>query len=185
MHLNTPGRMFDIIESIGVLHHLAAPLAGWRNLLSLLHPGGFMRLGLYSEYARQNEAMARDFIAKRGYKPIVEDIRRCRQDLMSMKDSGRFKKILSARDFYGMSECRDLLFHVQEHHYTLPRLKESIHQLGLTFIGFSLDADIMEQYQQRFPADQPKTDLDNWHIFETEHPDTFSGMYQFWVQKPD
>ena len=185
MHLNTLGRTFDIIESVGVLHHLAAPLAGWRILLSLLHPGGFMRLGLYSEYARQNEAMARDFIAKRGYKPIVEDIRRCRQDLMSMKDSGRFKKILSARDFYGMSECRDLLFHVQEHHYTLPQLKENVHQLGLTFIGFSLDADIMEQYQQRFPADQPKTDLDNWHIFETEHPDTFSGMYQFWVQKPD
>jgi len=185
MHLSTPGRTFDVIESVGVLHHLADPLAGWRKLLSLLRPGGFMRLGFYSEYARQSEAMARDFIAKLGYKPVAEDIRRCRQDLMSTENSGRFKQILSARDFYGMSECRDLLFHVREHRYTLPQLKENFRQLGLTFIGFSLDADIVEQYQQRFPADQPKTDLDNWHIFETENPATFTGMYQFWVQKPD
>jgi hypothetical protein len=27
------------------------------------------------------------------------------------------------------------------------------------------------------------TDLDRWHTLETEHPDTFSSMYQFWVQK--
>jgi hypothetical protein len=26
-------------------------------------------------------------------------------------------------------------------------------------------------------------DLDRWHAFETEKPDTFVGMYQFWVQK--
>jgi hypothetical protein len=27
------------------------------------------------------------------------------------------------------------------------------------------------------------TSLDNWHVFEQEHPHTFSNMYQFWVQK--
>ena len=27
------------------------------------------------------------------------------------------------------------------------------------------------------------TDLDSWHMFETENPTTFAGMYQFWVQK--
>jgi hypothetical protein len=26
-------------------------------------------------------------------------------------------------------------------------------------------------------------DLDRWHAFETERPDTFAGMYQFWLQK--
>jgi hypothetical protein len=28
------------------------------------------------------------------------------------------------------------------------------------------------------------TDLDGWHKFETSHPTTFSGMYQFWLQSP-
>jgi hypothetical protein len=27
------------------------------------------------------------------------------------------------------------------------------------------------------------TDLDRWHDIETKYPDTFSGMYQFWVRK--
>jgi hypothetical protein len=26
-------------------------------------------------------------------------------------------------------------------------------------------------------------DLDHWHAFETARPDTFAGMYQFWIQK--
>jgi hypothetical protein len=26
-------------------------------------------------------------------------------------------------------------------------------------------------------------DLKSWDVFEHEHPGTFAGMYQFWVQK--
>jgi hypothetical protein len=26
-------------------------------------------------------------------------------------------------------------------------------------------------------------DLDHWHGFEQEHPETFAGMYQFWIVK--
>ena len=37
-------RTFYLIESVGVLHHLADPLAGWRKLVALLRPCGVMRL---------------------------------------------------------------------------------------------------------------------------------------------
>jgi tetratricopeptide (TPR) repeat protein/SAM-dependent methyltransferase len=180
----TDGEMFDLIESVGVLHHLANPLAGWRELLALLRPGGFMRLGFYSEFARQNETDARHYIVAKGYAPNAEDIRRCRQDMTSPENAPRFRKILSARDFYTMSECRDLLFHVQEHLYTLPQLKENLRELDLAFLGFSLDSDISKRYRARFPEDISQTDLDKWHTFELENPDTFKGMYQFWLQKP-
>jgi hypothetical protein len=33
------------------------------------------------------------------------------------------------------------------------------------------------------PADQGMTNLAFWHLFETENPDTFAGVYKFWVQK--
>ena len=39
-------------------------------------------------------------------------------------------------------------------------------------------------YRGRFPDDPAMTDLDNWHVFETENPLTFLNMYQFWLQKP-
>src|SRR5262249_35925705 len=45
-------RTFDVIEAGGVLHHLDDPFAGWRVLLTLLRPGGFMYLGLYSALGR-------------------------------------------------------------------------------------------------------------------------------------
>ncbi len=85
MNLPSIGRTFDVIESSGVLHHLADPFAGWRVLLSMLRPGGIMRLGLYSEIARRDIVAARDFIAQRGYRPTADDIRRCRQELIDFR----------------------------------------------------------------------------------------------------
>ena len=46
----------DLIESLGVLHHLADPWEGWDRLLALLRPGGVMMLGLYSQPARRSKA---------------------------------------------------------------------------------------------------------------------------------
>jgi len=56
----------------------------------------------------------------------------------------------------------------------------------LIFLGFSIGRSTAHQYRQHFPDDADdalQTDLDRWHIFETENPDTFSTMYLFWVQK--
>ena len=59
---------FDVIEASGVLHHLGDPAQGWRVLLSLLRPGGFMHVGLYSALARADIRAARALIAERGYR---------------------------------------------------------------------------------------------------------------------
>jgi hypothetical protein len=40
-----------------------------------------------------------------------------------------------------------------------------------------------QNYRRRFPQDKAMTDLACWDTFEREHPHTFAGMYQFWVQK--
>lgn len=183
MELGAITQRFDVIESVGVLHHLADPLAGWRVLLGLLRPGGFMRLGFYSELARQNVVTARAHIAQQGYGASATDIRQCRQDLMSAELHGKYDKVLSFRDFFGMSECRDLLFHVQEHRFTVPQIKDALSLLGLNFIGFSVEASVARQYDAMFPVDTSRTNLDQWHVFETANPDVFAGMYQFWVQR--
>ena len=67
LQLGSIGRTFDMIQSVGVLHHLADPWAGWRVLISLLRPGGVMFVALYSEIARRDVVAARAFIAQRGY----------------------------------------------------------------------------------------------------------------------
>jgi hypothetical protein len=40
----------------------------------------------------------------------------------------------------------------------------------------------MQAFERRFPG--RATDLDRWHAYETEAPDTFVAMYQFQIQKP-
>ena len=54
LKLDSLDRRFDVIETAGVLHHLADPAAGWRLLLSLLRPNGLMFVGLYSALARRS-----------------------------------------------------------------------------------------------------------------------------------
>jgi SAM-dependent methyltransferase/tetratricopeptide (TPR) repeat protein len=182
LRLGSIGRQFDFIDASGVLHHLADPWQGWRVLLSLLRPAGTMQVGLYSELARPNIVRARALIAERGYRPIPEDIRRCREDIIA-SDDPLLKSLVTLVDFFTASECRDLLFHVQEHRITLPEIKSFLAANNLSFAGFILDLPVLQKFAAHFPERTALTDLDCWHTFETEAPDTFAGMYQFQVQK--
>jgi Flp pilus assembly protein TadD/2-polyprenyl-3-methyl-5-hydroxy-6-metoxy-1,4-benzoquinol methylase len=177
-------RTFDIIESVGVLHHLADPFAGWRTLLSRLRPGGFMHLGFYSQVARKHVVRAREFVAARGYASTPEDIRRFRRDLAAQDAAAELQCLSKMSDFYSTSECRDLVFHVQEHCLTLGQIESFISESGLDFIGFELDPKVLQHYCTRFTADPAATSLRNWACFEADNPKTFLGMYQFWIQKP-
>jgi tetratricopeptide (TPR) repeat protein/2-polyprenyl-3-methyl-5-hydroxy-6-metoxy-1,4-benzoquinol methylase len=177
------GRTFDIIESAGVLHHLPDPKAGSQVLVSLLRPGGFLFLALYSDIARRDIVRARDFIAAHGYRSTAEDIRRCRQDLMEASEGTPLRNVTYTVDFYSTSECRDLLFHAQENRTTLPEVKTFLASNQLRFLGFEIDPWTRYQYAAMFPEDRTMTDLDHWHDFERQCPYTFVRMYQFWAQK--
>ncbi len=186
MELGTLQRQFDLIESVGVLHHLEDPAAGWRILIDLLRPGGLMKIGLYSELAREDVVACRKLISDKEYSASTEDIRRCRQDIVSLSAEGNdvLSRIFSKNDFFSMSECRDLLFHVQEHRFTLPQLEEALTELELEFLGFEMrEQSALTAFRKHNPQDTDLTSLQLWHQFELENPDTFSNMYQFWCRK--
>ena len=183
LQLGSIGRTFDLVESVGVLHHLKDPWLGWRVLLTLLRPHGVMRIGLYSRLARADINRTRAYIAEKGYGRSAEDIRRCRQDLLSFPDNSPLKRATQSLDFFDTSSCRDLLFHVHEHQLTLPEIKAFLVGNDLQFLGFDVDPGVLQQYRLRCPDDETMTDLDRWHAFEIENPGTFLGMYQFFVQK--
>ena len=181
LELDALDRDFDVIESIGVLHHMKDPYAGWKALLSRLRPHGFMWLGFYSQAARRNIVEARARIAEQGLG--AADIRAFRQELADGKYGDGFGSVLKSEDFYSVSACRDLLFHTQEHRLQLPAIAEFLKQNSLSFLGFELDDAVLQAYRQRFPHDKAATDLASWDSFETENPGMFAGLYVFWVQK--
>ena len=183
LDLPRTGWEFDLILCTGVLHHMADPLAGWKVLCDMLNSTGMMRVSLYSAKARRKIRAARERIDAQNLTGQADDIREFRQGLLSDGGDSNLKTLLYSDDFYSMSGCRDLLFHVQERHYTLPEIRVALDQLELRFCGFEFDnAAPIKAFTARNPGPEALRDLQKWDAFEQWHPHTFAGMYQFWCE---
>ena len=183
LDLNSLNRKFDVIECVGVLHHMKNPLEGLKVLLDLLAPHGFLKLGLYSDIARQHIVKIREFIKKKKFKNTSEDIRNCRDQITKQNEDPLLHKVINNFDFYSTSGTRDLIFHVQEHRFTIPEISQILKNFNLEFLGFTIRPIVKEKYFQCFPEDKNNLSLDNWSRFEVDNPEIFKGMYQFWVRK--
>jgi tetratricopeptide (TPR) repeat protein/2-polyprenyl-3-methyl-5-hydroxy-6-metoxy-1,4-benzoquinol methylase len=183
LKLGSVGRTFDVIQSAGVLHHLDKPFEGWEILLSLLRPNGLMMLAFYSEIARRDIVRVRNLISKEGIGSSSQEIRDYRKYLLISSSSVDYGFATNSSDFFSASNCRDLLFHAQEHRMTIPILANFLKEHNLNFLGFEVDALVKRSYLSCFPNDPAATDLNNWNTYEQENPDTFLSMYQFWIQK--
>ena len=178
------GKQFHVIESTGVLHHMQDPKRGWKSLMDCLIPGGIMKIGLYSERASREINAARQWINQNGFDSRSETIRAVRQKILGFENSHPLYLLRYSEDFYSISACRDLIFHVQEQSYTPSQLKDLLDQLALEFIGFELpDIRTEQQYRKIFPEDKTLTDLASWEEYERQYPSTFSGMFVFWCRK--
>ena len=145
-----------------------------------------MKIGLYSEVARQHVVAGRSLIAEKGYTSSSEDIRRCREDIIAMGLEGnqQMLRIAGLTDFFNLSECRDLLFHVQEHRFTLPEIEAALGSLKLRFLGFEMqDRQPFKEFSEINPDRESLTSLSLWHEFELQNPEVFGSMYQIWCKK--
>ena len=176
---------FDLVSASGVLHHLRDPLTGWEAASSRLAEGGLMRVGLYSATARRSIARARESIERRGVPATPEGMRAFRLSLLRGELGPEFGDLARSPDLYSLSSLRDLLFHVEEHHFDLEDITSALSRLGLRLVGFEHeDPGTALRYARAHPDDSSQTSLANWAAFEAAHPETFNGMYQFWCEKP-
>ena len=159
LDLNKLDRTFDVIECTGVLHHMDDPLVGWKILTDCLKPGGLMKVGLYSELARQHIVKMREEINQLGLGSSDEDMKAFRE-LVIKSDEEHHKLIRTSQDFFSLSTIRDLLFHVQEHRFTIPRIRDYLDELGLFFCGFE-SAPIVESFTRINGASDALYDLQN------------------------
>ena len=172
---------FDLIESGGVLHHLADPEAGLRSLLAHLAPHGLLRLGLYSERGRADVIAARELARERGWTDDAAGIRRARQEILALPEDHPARGLVHSFDFYSLSGARDLFLHACEHRYTPAGLAELLERHDLAFLGFEHgQASVARRYRERWPEDPAQRDLARWEELEREHPRSFSGMFQLW-----
>ena len=172
---------FDYIECVGVLNHLREPILGWASLLKTLKAEGIMKIGLYSSLARTQITAMRNKISNDGIRPTAEEMRIFRNEIIDEFDQ-KNKLFIRSQDFFSLSMFRDLLFHAQEHCFTLHQIRGMLEKLNLKFCGFDTSNLDVKSMQQELSA----SDIQNfslWEKYEEAHPETFRGMYQFWCQK--
>ncbi|WP_013325428.1 class I SAM-dependent methyltransferase [Gloeothece verrucosa] len=134
---------FDLINSVGVLHHLPDPTQGIQALAAKLAPGGLMHIFVYSEIGRWEIQLMQKAITllqgnRRG--DYQDGVFVGRQLFASLPENNRLVK--REKERWSLENHRDESFadmyvHPQEIDYNVDTLFELIDASGLEFIGFS------------------------------------------------
>jgi len=151
-----------------------------------------MYVGLYSATARRGLTVLRERLAGAGIDPADPDaIRAVRARILARTPDGpedEFERGLAdSADFYTLSEVRDLLFHAHERPLTLEAIGAFLEEEKLEFLHMDVRPHIAEAFAASLDGGHGESaalDLQAWAAFERDNPDTFDGMYLFWVRKP-
>lgn len=134
---------FDLINCVGVLHHLPDPIRGIQALAPKLAPGGLMHIFVYAELGRWEIRLMQQAIALlQGNQcgDYHDGVQVGRQVFEALPENNRLVK--REKERWSLENQRDANFadmylHPQEIDYTIDSLFELIEASGLEFIGFS------------------------------------------------
>jgi 2-polyprenyl-3-methyl-5-hydroxy-6-metoxy-1,4-benzoquinol methylase len=174
---------FDVIESVGVLHHMEDPNNGFDILYKILEPKGFLKLGLYAKSFRNSLKSAKNLLVENNYSKNLRSIQKARRLISkNEKDNVRYPAILLS-DFYITSSFVDLLIHEQELDFDINDLL-NLYEKNFTFLGFTGNPLKKSQFNNALKKIEiTENEMENWKRLEKLDPFYFSNMYQFWLQK--
>jgi len=185
---------FDLINSVGVLHHTADPIRGIQALANKLAPSGLLHIFVYSELGRWEIRLMQEAIAllqadKRG--DYVDGVKIGREIFANLPEHNALRR--REKERWELENKQDACFadmyvHPQEINYNVNTLFELIDASGLEFLGFSnpqvweLDRligkapDLMERASHL-------SDRDRYRLIEVLDPHTISH-YEFFLGRP-
>lgn len=170
---------FDLVDCVGVLHHLADPARGLRALVARLAPGGLVRLGLYSERARADVVAARALVAD--LVPDDAGLHAARARLLALPATDPAAPVTRSVDFWTQPGLRDLVFHPCEHRYSPTGVAALVRGAGLRIRALQhVGPEARDRYAARWPDDAEQVDMTRWEGLEAEWPRMFAGMIHVW-----
>ncbi|MDB9495570.1 class I SAM-dependent methyltransferase [Spirulina major CS-329] len=191
--LKLPGE-FDLINCVGVLHHLPDPIAGIQSIAQKLAPGGLMHIFVYAALGRWEIQLMQEAIAllqgnKRG--DYTDGVAVGRDIFATLPEQNPLVQRENER-WSGENrrdECfADMYVHPQEVDYTIQSLFELIDASGLEFVGFS-----NPQFWQLERLLGPSSDLmargqalverDRYRLIELLDPKAITH-YEFFLARP-
>ncbi|MEB3229715.1 MAG: class I SAM-dependent methyltransferase [Leptolyngbyaceae bacterium] len=188
-----PGE-FDLINCVGVLHHLPDPKRGIQALSRKLAPGGIMHIFVYAELGRWEIQLMQEAIAllqgdKRG--DYVDGVNVGRQIFASLPENNRILK--RDRERWALenhldANFADMYVHPQEVDYNVDTLFELIEAASdLKFLGFSNPAywnldRLLGKSPEMMTRAMQLSDRQRYRLTEVLDPEI--THYEFFLARP-
>jgi len=133
-HVAELGMSFDHIVCTGVLHHLADPDAGLRDLRDVLKPDGAMQIMVYAPYGRTGVYMLQDFCRRIGVHANHNEILDLITALNALPPAHPLQVLLAqAPELQDENAVADALLHPRDRAYSVPQFFDFVEKAGLTF----------------------------------------------------
>jgi SAM-dependent methyltransferase len=187
-----PGE-FDLINSVGVLHHLPDPIRGIQALAKKLAPGGLMHIFVYGELGRwEIQLMQKAIALLQGNKQgdYRDGVQVGRQIFASLPENNRIVK--REKERWAMENHRDECFadmyvHPQETDYNIDTLFELIDASGLEFVGFSNPGfwqleKLLEKAPELIERAAELSQRERYRLIELLNPEV--THYEFFLSRP-
>ncbi|HEY9909911.1 MAG TPA: class I SAM-dependent methyltransferase [Thermosynechococcaceae cyanobacterium] len=185
---------FDLINCVGVLHHLPDPIRGIQALAPKLAPGGIFHIFVYAALGRWEIQLMQEAIGllqgnQRG--DYRDGVKVGRQIFAALPENNRL--VQREKERWSIENQRDECFadmyvHPQETDYTIDTLFELIDASGLEFIGFSnprtweLEPLLAKQPELLERAKQ-LSDRQRYRLIELLNPSAITH-YEFFLGRP-
>ena len=185
---------FDLINSVGVLHHLPDPVVGIQSLATKLTQGGLFHIFVYGELGRWEISLMQKAIAllqgnQRG--DYTDGVQVGRAIFASLPENNRLLK--REKERWALENQRDECFadmyvHPQEVDYNIDSLFELIKASGLEFVEFS-NRDFWQLERLIGKNDDLKarasnlTSQERYRLIELLDPSEVTH-YEFFLTKP-
>ena len=184
---------FQLINSVGVLHHLADPQRGLRALSQKLAPGGFFHIFVYSELGRREIQLMQEAI--RILQPDRSDYKKSvqvgRELFATLPPQNR---LVQRETRWALENHRDECFadmyvHPQEIDYSISSLRSLLDSIdNLTFLGFSNPehwdlAPLLEKSPELSDRASHLTPWERYRLREILDPDSITH-YEYFLGKP-
>jgi 2-polyprenyl-3-methyl-5-hydroxy-6-metoxy-1,4-benzoquinol methylase len=164
-----PNTLFDVVVSLGVLHHTDNCQAAVRRIcLGFVRPGGYVMIGLYHHYGRQ---------------PFLDHFQ-------EMKDSGATEKEMLARyrelhplkdETHLMSWFRDQVLHPHETQHTLAEMLPILQETGMELVSTSINRfQPIDSVEKLLEEEITYRDIGSERLQENKY---FPGFFVFLARK--
>jgi len=188
-----PGE-FDLINCVGVLHHLPDPVQGIQSLALKLAPGGIMHIFVYAALGRWEIRLMQEAIALLQGDQLGDyrdGVKVGRQIFAALPDDNRL--VQREKERWSLENQRDENFadmyvHPQEIDYTIDTLFDLVEASGLEFLGFSnpqswrLEA-LLGKEPELLKRAEGLSDRQRYRLLELLNPSAVTH-YEFFLGRP-